>query len=322
MDVLQAELHRARERAGGADDDRGTGAPRADAAERARPVAADAAVGKPSRRRPRRCAPTRVPRALIRSPGGLAPRNRPARPAPRAGRAFGRDVDAFQTPSRRVFARVLGVLGRARLVPPGPAPPRHAAVVRLDVRRVAAEVRREQGGGLPVAPRSSRPDPLIANLHFRTSSSSPRSATTPRGRPPDQRDTALLLYALHEQAEVRAGSRARGRCSRRRTSSTGTWKALEACRDQAIALYCRTVEEDNPNWWNVLTEHLDDAEKREVQTAANARRSTFVAAGKLVAPMAPTAAVISPPRRRRRRSVAATSPSSRGARLARPTPPA
>ena len=38
---------------------------------------------------------------------------------------------------------------------------------------------------------------------------------------------------------------------------------------EAMALYCRTVEEDNPNWWNVLTEHLDDAEKREVlETAA------------------------------------------------------
>ena len=127
----------------------------------------------------------------------------------------------------------------------------------------------------PVAPRSSRPDPLIANLHFPDKFyivAAFCDYPPPEGVNPISEDTALLLYALHEQAT-------KGPCRVPRPWSLfetqdqlnwDAWKALEGMPAiEAMALYCRTVEEDNPNWWNVLTEHLDDAEKREVlETAA------------------------------------------------------
>lgn len=151
----------------------------------------------------------------------------------------------------------------------------------------------------PVAPRSSRPDPLIANLHFPDKFyivAAFCDYPPPEGVNPISEDTALLLYALHEQAT-------KGPCRVPRPWSLfetqdqlnwDAWKALEGMPAiEAMALYCRTVEEDNPNWWNVLTEHLDDAEKREVlETAAKCAEEyrAFVAAGKLVAPRAAAAA--------------------------------
>ena len=103
-------------------------------------------------------------------------------------------------------------------------------------------------------------------------------------------DTALLLHALHEQAT-------KGPCSKPRPWSFfetdaqlkwDAWKALEKMpASEAMTLYCRTVEEDNPNWWHLLTATMSAREKREIiETAAACAREyrVFVNAGVLIGP--------------------------------------
>ena len=103
-------------------------------------------------------------------------------------------------------------------------------------------------------------------------------------------DTALLLHALHEQAT-------KGPCAKPRPWSFfetdaqlkwDAWKALEKMpASEAMTLYCRTVEEDNPNWWQLLTATMSAREKREIiETAAECAREyrAFVRAGVLIGP--------------------------------------
>jgi acyl-CoA-binding protein len=103
-------------------------------------------------------------------------------------------------------------------------------------------------------------------------------------------DTALLLHALHEQAT-------KGPCTKPRPWSFfetdaqlkwDAWKALEKMPAlEAMMLYCRTVEEDNPNWWHLLTATISAREKREIiDTAAECAREyrKFVQAGVLIGP--------------------------------------
>ena len=103
-------------------------------------------------------------------------------------------------------------------------------------------------------------------------------------------DTALLLHALHEQAT-------KGPCTKPRPWSFfetdaqlkwDAWKALEKVPAlEAMMLYCRTVEEDNPNWWHLLTATMSAREKQElIDTAAACAREyrVFVQAGVLIGP--------------------------------------
>lgn len=150
----------------------------------------------------------------------------------------------------------------------------------------------------PPAPAPRAPDPLVANLQLPDKFyivAAFCDYPPERGVNPISEDTALLLYALHEQAT-------KGPCKTPRPWAIfetqeqlnwDAWKALEQMPAlEAMTLYCRTVEEDNPDWWNLLTAELTPAEKRDVlATAASCAEEyhAFVAAGKLVPPSKPSA---------------------------------
>jgi acyl-CoA-binding protein len=150
----------------------------------------------------------------------------------------------------------------------------------------------------PPAPAPRAPDPLVANLQLPDKFyivAAFCDYPPERGVNPICEDTALLLYALHEQAT-------KGPCRTLRPWAIfetqeqlnwDAWKALEQMPAlEAMTLYCRTVEEDNPDWWNLLTAELTLAEKRDVlATAASCAEEyhAFVAAGKLVPPSKPSA---------------------------------